>query len=99
MRHQPHATGAEWLKPVTGCGNHTGRTFHGKGSGPEARRGSEKNMDDAPASVRIDTMDRRIMAELQRDASQSLDEIARKVGSSKTPVWNRIRKLREAGII
>lgn len=49
--------------------------------------------------VRIDATDRRILAELQRDASQSLDEIARNVGSSKTPVWNRIRKLREAGII
>ena len=49
--------------------------------------------------VRIDAMDRKIMAELQRDASQSLDEIARNVGSSKTPVWNRARKLRESGII
>jgi len=36
---------------------------------------------------------------MQRDASQSLDEIAREVGSSKTPVWNRIKKMREAGII
>lgn len=36
---------------------------------------------------------------LQRDAGQSLDEIAREVGSSKTPVWNRIRKMREAGIV
>ncbi len=50
-------------------------------------------------SVRIDDTDRNILAELQRDASQSLDEIARKVGSSKTPVWSRIRKLRAAGII
>lgn len=50
-------------------------------------------------SVRIDDMDRKIMAELQRDASQSLDDIAKRVGSSKTPVWNRIRKLREAGVI
>ncbi|WP_126977571.1 Lrp/AsnC family transcriptional regulator [Frigidibacter oleivorans] len=50
-------------------------------------------------SVRIDEMDRKILAELQEDAGQSLDEIARKVGSSKTPVWNRIRKLREAGVI
>jgi Lrp/AsnC family transcriptional regulator len=36
---------------------------------------------------------------MQADAAQSLDEIARVVGSSKTPVWNRIRKMREAGII
>lgn len=50
-------------------------------------------------SVRIDEVDRKILAELQRDASQSLDDIARSVGSSKTPVWNRIRKLREGGVI
>ena len=49
--------------------------------------------------VRIDDVDRKILAQLQRDASQSLDDIAREVGSSKTPVWNRIRKLREAGVI
>ena len=49
--------------------------------------------------VRIDATDRKILAELQRDASRSLDEIARAAGSSKTPVWNRIRKMREAGII
>ena len=48
---------------------------------------------------RIDDMDRKILDTLQEDASQSLDEIARRVGSSKTPVWNRIRKLRESGII
>jgi len=50
-------------------------------------------------SVRIDETDRKILAELQRDASQSLDEIATNVGSSKTPVWNRIRKLRDASVI
>lgn len=50
-------------------------------------------------SVRIDELDRKILRELQEDASQSLDEIARKVGSSKTPVWSRIRKLKEAGVI
>ena len=40
-------------------------------------------------------MDRKILGELQEDASQSLDEIARKVGSSKTPVWNRIKRMKE----
>ncbi|MDP2739327.1 MAG: Lrp/AsnC family transcriptional regulator [Pseudorhodobacter sp.] len=49
--------------------------------------------------VRLDEIDRKILAELQRDAAQSLDEIARKVGSSKTPVWNRVRRMREAGVI
>jgi Lrp/AsnC family transcriptional regulator len=50
-------------------------------------------------AVRIDETDRKILRVLQRDASQSLDEIAAKVGSSKTPVWNRIRKMRDAGVI
>ncbi len=50
-------------------------------------------------AIQIDDTDRKILSELQRDASQSLDEIARKIGSSKTPVWNRIRKLRETGVI
>ena len=50
-------------------------------------------------SVRIDATDRKILAELQRDAGQSLDEIAKRVGSSKTPVWNRIRKLRDARVV
>ena len=48
---------------------------------------------------KLDDLDRRILAELQVDASQSLDEIARKVGSSKTPVWNRIKRFRDSGII
>ena len=50
-------------------------------------------------SVRLDEMDRKILVQMQEDAGQSLDEIARKVGSSKTPVWNRIRKLKEAGVM
>ena len=50
-------------------------------------------------NVRIDDTDRKILSVLQRDSSLSLDEIAREIGSSKTPVWNRIRKLRDAGVI
>ncbi len=50
-------------------------------------------------AVRLDEMDRKILGELQEDAAQSLDEIARKVGSSKTPVWTRIRRMKEAGVI
>ncbi|NDW53498.1 Lrp/AsnC family transcriptional regulator [Aliiroseovarius sp. PrR006] len=50
-------------------------------------------------SVRLDEIDRKILRELQSDAGQSLDVIAKKVGSSKTPVWNRIRKMRENGVI
>lgn len=50
-------------------------------------------------AARIDDLDKKILRELQRDASQSLDDIAKTVGSSKTPVWNRIRKMRETGVI
>jgi Lrp/AsnC family transcriptional regulator len=50
-------------------------------------------------AVRLDALDRKILAEVQRDTTRSLDELAKIVGSSKTPVWNRIRKLREAGVI
>ena len=50
-------------------------------------------------AFRLDDMDRKILKGLQADAAQSLDDIARNVGSSKTPVWNRIRKMKEANII
>lgn len=49
--------------------------------------------------ARMDETDRNILKALQKDASQSLDDIAKEVGSSKTPVWNRIRKMRDAGVI
>ena len=54
---------------------------------------------DRRMAVRIDETDRKILKVIQEDAGQSLDEIAAKIGSSKTPVWNRIRKMREAGVI
>jgi Lrp/AsnC family transcriptional regulator len=47
----------------------------------------------------LDDLDRNILALLQRDAGLPLDEIARKVGASKTPVWNRIRKMKASGVI
>jgi Lrp/AsnC family transcriptional regulator len=50
-------------------------------------------------TVTLDDLDRKILSALMADADRSLDEIARVVGSSKTPVWNRIRRMREAGVI
>ncbi|MEM1360332.1 MAG: Lrp/AsnC family transcriptional regulator [Pseudomonadota bacterium] len=50
-------------------------------------------------AFRLDDTDRKILSELQENADQPLDAIAKKVGASKTPVWNRIRKMREAGVI
>jgi Lrp/AsnC family transcriptional regulator len=49
--------------------------------------------------MKLDETDWKILAQLQQDAGQSLDDIARKVNSSKTPVWNRIKKMKTAGII
>lgn len=48
---------------------------------------------------RLDELDRKILLQLQKDTSPSIEEIAKSVGSSKTPVWNRIRKMRDRGII
>ncbi|HWL59240.1 MAG TPA: Lrp/AsnC family transcriptional regulator [Paracoccus sp. (in: a-proteobacteria)] len=54
---------------------------------------------DRQTPIRLDDTDRKILSLLQEDATLSLDDIAARVGASKTPVWNRIRKLREAGVI
>ena len=50
-------------------------------------------------AVPLDDTDRKILKELQLDASQSLEDIAKKVGASKTPVWNRIKKLKKLDVI
>ena len=47
----------------------------------------------------LDELDRRILISLQEDATRPLEDVARRVGSSKTPVWNRIKKLRDQGVI
>ena len=49
--------------------------------------------------VRLDELDRKILSLLQQDASLPLEEIATRVGASRTPVWNRIKRMREQGII
>jgi len=47
----------------------------------------------------LDMLDRKILSAIQLDNSQSLEELAATVQSSKTPVWNRLRKLRKLGVI
>ena len=47
----------------------------------------------------MDALDKRILAALQLDSTTPLEELARQVNSSKTPVWNRIRKMRDSGVI
>lgn len=49
--------------------------------------------------VDIDTLDRKILGELQRDADLSLEELGARVNLSRNACWRRIRHLQEAGVI
>ena len=47
----------------------------------------------------MDKIDKRILFELQKNATIPLSELSKRVDISKTPCWNRIRKLEEEGVI
>ena len=47
----------------------------------------------------MDNLDKKILEELQKNSSQPLSELSKKVGLSNTPCWNRIKKLEEEKII
>lgn len=47
----------------------------------------------------MDRIDRKILAELQRDATLSLAQLADRVGLSQTPCWKRVQKLEQAGVL
>jgi Lrp/AsnC family transcriptional regulator len=47
----------------------------------------------------LDVVDRRIVRELQRDASLSHAALAEKVGASAASVWRRVRNLEKAGVL
>lgn len=47
----------------------------------------------------MDLIDRKIVAELQQDATLSVAQIAERVNLSPTPCWKRIQKLEQEGII
>ena len=49
--------------------------------------------------MQFDDTDRKILRLIQVDATLPLEEIARQIGSTKSPVWNRIKKLKAAGVI
>ena len=48
---------------------------------------------------KLDLIDRKILAELMRDATQPVLRIAERVGLSQTPCWKRIQRLEAAGIV
>ncbi len=47
----------------------------------------------------LDAIDRRILRELQRDATIAIADLAQRVGLSQTPCWKRIKRLTDAGVI
>jgi len=51
------------------------------------------------ASRELDGIDRKLLAELQRDASLSHAELAERVGASTASCWRRIRALEANGVL
>jgi len=49
--------------------------------------------------LEIDQFDRRILRELQRDASIGVEALGERIGLSRNACWRRIRLMEEAGII
>ncbi len=47
----------------------------------------------------IDDLDRRLLGELQRDATQNLESVGSAIGLSRNAVWRRIRRLEEIGVV
>ncbi|MDB5475864.1 MAG: transcriptional regulator [Phenylobacterium sp.] len=47
----------------------------------------------------FDAIDRRILRELQADATIPLAELAERIGLSQTPCWKRVKRLTDAGVI
>ena len=47
----------------------------------------------------LETRDRRLLAELQRDSRLTNQELAAKVGMSSPATWRRVKSLEDAGVI
>lgn len=47
----------------------------------------------------IDSIDRKILRELARNARISNVELAQKVGMSTTPCWNRVKAMEDSGVL
>ena len=50
-------------------------------------------------TTELDAIDRRILAELQRDAMLSVDDVSERVNLSRNACWRRIRRLEDEGVI
>jgi Lrp/AsnC family transcriptional regulator len=59
-----------------------------------------KYRDKIPSMAKkIDEIDRKILAQLQHDASLSVDDISDRVGLSRNACWRRIRAMEAGGVI
>lgn len=47
----------------------------------------------------LDSFDRRLLREIQRDSSRPVTQLAEVVGLSQAPCWRRLQRLRELGYI
>ena len=47
----------------------------------------------------LDDLDQKILRLVQSDADLGIEDIAARVGSSRTPVWTRLKKLKAQGVI
>ena len=47
----------------------------------------------------MDEVDKKILSIIQKDITLPLSDVAKRAGVSKTPCWNRLRKMEEKGII
>ncbi len=47
----------------------------------------------------LETKDRRILTELQRDSRLTMQELATRVGMSSSACWRRVKSLEESGVI
>lgn len=48
---------------------------------------------------KIDETDRRLLAEMQRDSSLSMDELSERVHLSRNACWRRVKNMEAAGVI
>jgi Lrp/AsnC family transcriptional regulator len=49
--------------------------------------------------LEIDEIDRRLLAELQRDGTLSVDQLSERVSLSRNACWRRVKRLEEDGVI
>jgi Lrp/AsnC family transcriptional regulator len=50
-------------------------------------------------TMELDAIDRRILSELQRDATLSVDDVSARVNLSRNACWRRIRLMEDDGVI